>query len=73
MADDITYRLRHAAWTAEEGSDVEHLNIAADEIERLRRLGDAIVRLVRTDDENLWVACYEWLEARREWLEARRG
>lgn len=35
------------------------------EIERLRRLGDAIVRLVRTDDEDLWVACYEWLEARR--------
>lgn len=34
--EDITYRLRHDAWSAPEGSDVSNLNAAADEIDRLR-------------------------------------
>lgn len=43
-SQDIAYRLRHAAWSAPEGSDTEHLNIAADEIERLRARVDELAR-----------------------------
>ena len=51
---DITYRLRHAAWTAEEGSDTEHLNLAADQIVRLRqRVAELIDRLHDANEDAL--------------------
>lgn len=51
---DITYRLRHAAWSAPEGSDTEHLNLAADQIERLReRVSELVDRLHDANEEAL--------------------
>lgn len=50
-SQDITYRLRHAAWSAPEGSDTEHLNIAADELDRLRELVDSLQARVHALNE----------------------
>ena len=62
---DIIYRLRHAAWMAEEGTETDHLNLAADEIERLRAAGDNLVQAIR--NHNLQEAHL------KAWEEARRG
>ena len=64
MSEDVVYRLRHAAWLCEEGSDTSHLEAAAAEILRLREAGDALVAAI--SESNLTGKhILAWEEARR--------
>jgi hypothetical protein len=68
VADDIVTRLRHVAWLAEEGSQVTDLAAtAADEIERLRAAGDALVTVMQAGSDAGWDAAID------AWQEADRG
>lgn len=67
MADDIVTRLRE-----EESRDIWGLDVwslmqdAADEIERLRRLGDTLAHHVRAgESKEMYSVVHAWEEARR--------
>lgn len=63
--DDIVTRLRHQ-WTGEYDPTGKMLAEAADEIERLRQLGDTMAYFVRSGDgKEMYSAVYAWEEARR--------
>lgn len=70
MSDDIVVRLRHEAEEWWECCNNIHLPLieAADEIERLRKLGDRLSSKCRRYSANVEVQ-----EAMRAWKEARRG
>lgn len=69
MADDIVQRIRdnlpHIEW--EQPLAYERERDAADEIERLRRLGDTLAYHVRAGEaKEMYSAVHAWEEARRD-------
>lgn len=73
MADDIVTRLRKMPWRTlrQRGCGVQHCieerEEAADEIERLRAAGDALVKVMQAGSDAGWDAAID------AWQEARRG
>jgi hypothetical protein len=67
VADDIVTRLRHIHMelTVDDYDDV--ISEAADEIERLRAAGDALVTAMQSGSDAGWDAAID------AWQEARRG